>query len=121
MTPFWAILALPLIMGTNGEDQLASCQAAEAYGVNLNSFALNAGHLSHSITVEDIRYFFDKDFPVDNSIPTVNSNLTGDHLLDHAPSRPSDFKFPAGAAFDFLLKNNDDPSKFMWNGLTTLK
>ena len=50
-------------------------------------------HMMHSITVEDIRYFFDPDFPVNNSVPTVNMDLEGDHIV-MAQSVPSEFKFP---------------------------
>ena len=75
--------------------------------MNLTTFPLNAGHLAHSLTVQTARYFFDENFPEENSVPTVNADLTRENLLDHAPSRPSDFEFPAGTAFDFLLNNND--------------
>ena len=76
--------------------------------------------MMHSITVQDIRYFFDPTFPENNSIPTVNTNLSGPHILWGAPSIQSEFKFPGSAGIDFILRNNDNIKDFQWNGLTSL-
>jgi len=97
------------------------CQSAAEYGVNMTTFFVNVAHMVHDITLEDIRYFFDPNFPVENSVPTVNANLTGDFISWKAPSNPSEFKFPGGAIVDFIMKNNDDVSTFRWNGLTSLE
>ena len=99
----------------------ARCAAAVAEGVNFTVLSDAVPHGIHSITVENIRYFFEPSFPVQNSIPTVNTNLTGPHILDHAPSNPSPFMFPGYAEFDFILSNNDDPSAFLVNGMNTLE
>ena len=64
--------------------------------------------MMHLITVQDIRYFFDPTFPENNSIPTVNTNLSGPHILWGAPSIQSEFKFPGSAGVDFILRNNDN-------------
>ena len=51
---------------TEGSD---SCQAAIEYGVNLTKFSDSVAHNAHSITVEDIRYFFEEDFPCGEQYP----------------------------------------------------
>jgi len=98
-----------------------SCEPARNIGINMTAFSQNVGHLVHSLSVEDIRYFFDDQFPIDNTVPTVNFDLTGTPVLKYAPSRPSAFKFPAGAAIDFILSNNDQRFKFGSAGDTNLE
>merc|ERR1711970_47666 len=103
------------------EDQ-ESCQAAaEQVGVDFENFKYNVGHMIHSLTVEDVRFFFEENFPVDNDIPTVNVNLTGPNVLPYAPSFPSKFKFPLGSSLDRILLNNDDINTFSERGRTTLE
>merc|ERR1712142_754596 len=104
------------------EDQ-ESCQAAaEQVGVDFENFHYNVGHMIHSLTVEDARFFFEENFPVDNDIPTVNTNLTaGPPVLTYAPSFPSKFLFPLGSTLDRILLNNDDPNAFAEKQLTTLE
>ena len=98
-----------------------SCEAARKAGVNMTTYVVDVAHGVHSISVEDIRYFFDNQFPVNNTVPTTNLNLTGPPVLLFAPSRPSDFKMPGGAAVDYILANNDDPLTFSQAGKTTLE
>merc|ERR1712168_1656130 len=74
-----------------------------------------------SLTVEDVRFFFDENFPIENNIPTVNTNLTGTPVLSYTPSFPSKFKFPLGSTLDRILLNNDDPKTFFDNGLNSLE
>jgi len=103
------------------EDQDTCAAAAEQAGVDFDSFKYNVGHMIHSLTVEDVRFFFDENFPMDNDIPTVNTNLTGPPVLAHTPSFPSKFKFPLGSTLDRILLNNDDPKTFFDNGLSSLE
>jgi len=103
------------------DDQETCIAAAEQAGVDFDSFKYNVGHMIHSLTVEDVRFFFDEAFPVDNDIPTVNTNLTGPPVLSHTPSFPSKFKFPLGSTLDRILLNNDDPKTFFDNGLNSLE
>ena len=87
----------------------------------MSSFMGTVTHMIHSITLEDIRYFFDPRVPVDNNIPTCNTNLTDEKLvLDYAPSKPSIFKFPGGALFDRVMKQ-DNPENFDIAGTTRLE
>jgi len=99
-----------------------ACAAAEDYGVDLSNFPDHVAHQLHSIHLEDIRYFFDKDFSEFNSVPTVNSNLSSDeNILLRVPAHHSPYKFPAGAAFDLILSNNDDAMNFLKKGSSTLE
>jgi len=104
-------------------DDQDSCEvAAEQVGVDIENFKYHVSHVIHSLTVEDVRFFFDENFPVDNNIPTVNLNLTaGPPVLPYAPSFPSKFKFPLGSTMDRILLNNDDPNAFSEKGLSTLE
>jgi len=102
------------------DDQETCIAAAEQAGVDFDSFKYNVGHMIHSLTVEDVRFFFDEAFPVDNDIPTVNTNLTGPPVLPHTPSFPSKFKFPLGSTLDRILLNNDDKSSYSIKDWTSL-
>jgi len=103
------------------DDQETCIAAAEQAGVHYRNFKYNVAHMIHSLTVEDVRFFFDETFPVANDIPTVNLNLTGPAVLPHTPSYPSKFKFPLGSTLDRILLNNDDPNTFSDRGRTTLE
>ena len=73
-----------------------SCSAAKDLGVNLDGFPKHVAHNLHSITLQDIQFFFEPNFPEDNDIPTVNQDLTSDQeIVWQAPSRPSVYKFPS--------------------------
>jgi len=96
--------------------------AAKGAGVNLTNFMGAVTHMVHSITVQDIRYFFDERFPEANDVSTVNTNLTDpEAVLTYAPSKPSVFKFPGGAHFDLVMQENDDPTKYFVRGTTHLE
>jgi len=104
------------------DDQDTCWAAAEQAGVDLENFRYNVAHMIHSLTVEDARFFFDENFPVDNDIPTVNTNLTAEPpVLSYTPSFPSKFMFPLGSTLDRILLKNDDPNTFLEKGLSTLE
>ena len=46
-----------------------------ATGINQTDLMYGAGHGIHSITVRDIRYYFDPNFPEENDIPTINPDF----------------------------------------------
>jgi len=104
-------------------DDKETCKAAaEQAGVDFENLKYNVGHVIHSLTVEDVRFFFDENFPIKNDIPTVNTNLTsGPSVLPHTPSFPSKFNFPLGSSLDRILLKNDNPDAFSAKGLTTLE
>ena len=61
--------------------------------------------------MEDIRYYFDENFPVDNDIPSSDTRLTVQQsVLPYVPSVQSVFKFPGLAALDWIMTNDDKDS-----------
>merc|ERR1712168_1596048 len=103
------------------DDQEKCEAAAQTVGVDVENFKYHVGHMIHSLTVEDVRFFFDENFPIDNNIPTVNTNLIGPPVLPHTPSFPSKFKFPLGRTLDKILLNNDDTSSYSIKDFTSLE
>merc|ERR1712168_550628 len=96
------------------DDQDTCRAAAEQVGVDFENFRYNVAHVIHSLTVEDVRFFFDENFPVENDIPTVNTDLTaGPPVLPNTPSFPSKYRFPLGITLDRILLNNDDPEALL--------
>merc|ERR1712215_244505 len=69
-----------------------------------------AAHGSHSITLNEIQFFFESKAPIENGITMVNFNLTGDVLLPNAPWIDVDNRFtsPAMFALDHVLSNMED-------------
>ena len=68
-----------------------------------------AGHGIHSITVRDIRYYFDPVFPEGNSIPTVNPDFdnTDETVLRYAPLG-SDTGTPGMRVVDQIMSHGDN-------------
>ena len=61
-------------------------------------FAHNVAHRLHSISVEDIQKYFGVDVGEDNTIPTVNKNLSSEErVLAHAPRTGYDNSFTTDA------------------------
>jgi len=90
------------------------CEPARQLGVELESLGNSVSHATHDITVEDIRYFFDENFPVDNDIPSSDTRLTVQQsVLPYVPSVPSVFKFPGLAALDWIMTNDDKSDEFL--------
>jgi len=119
---FCFLLFSSLYAASINDDEETCKAAAEQAGVDFENFKYNVGHVIHSLTVEDVRFFFDENFPIKNDIPTVNTNLTsGPSVLPHTPSFPSKFNFPLGSSLDRILLNNDNPDAFSSKGLTTLE
>ena len=107
---------------SNNKDLGKSCSSAKDLGVNLDDFSSHVAHNLHSITLQDIQFFFDPTFPEGNDVPTVNTDLTSDmEILLQAPSRPSVYKFPSGAALDFILMNNDNIDSLMEKRTSSLE
>ena len=50
-------------------------------GLNYTTFYLGAAHGLHSLSLEEIRYFFDKNATEDNKIPTVNIDFRSEEVL----------------------------------------
>ena len=90
-------------------------------GFNTSVLAKAASHGIHSITVKDIRRYFDTSFPKVNDIPTVNSKLDDRDLV--LPSAPfgSEFETPGMGIMDRVLSNDDGSDNFMIQGLTPME
>lgn len=68
------------------EPSMNSCEGVMKQKGISNAFAPVIAHAIHSLTVEDIKYYFKPDVTEDNFIPTVNKDLTSEErVLDHAP------------------------------------
>merc|ERR1712142_1264618 len=80
-------------------------------------YAHIVAHVTHSLTLNDIRAFFKKDADENNGIPIVNFNLTDEKLvLANAPLIDSRFSFPAMFALDHILSNMEDNDYDFKNG-----
>ena len=90
-------LTCPAVMVENGLDDY---------------FGVAVSHRLHSLTLEDLRYYFKKDAPVKNYIPTINFDLSPNsaRVLPHAPLNGHDttFKTIALQQADMVLSNMDN-------------
>lgn len=76
-------------------------------GLSAN-FAPMVTHSIHSLTVEDIRYYFKPDATEENGIPTVNLDVrSSERVLSDAPLIGYDdaFKTKALKSFDMVMRN----------------
>ncbi|TRY73534.1 hypothetical protein TCAL_17443, partial [Tigriopus californicus] len=70
-------------------------------------------HGLHSISLEDLQYYFDASASKDNHVPTINLDLVSEHaVLGYAPSVCLDHPFPSQfmRAVDQVLSHMDDPN-----------
>ena len=86
-----------------------TCRAAMA-AVGLDDyFGTAVAHRVHGLTLEDLRYYFKEDAPVENNIPTVSFDLSPNakRVLPHAPLIGYDttFKTIAMRHADGILSN----------------
>jgi len=108
----------------NGEKgDMEKCEETMARnGFNFSSFWQGAGHGIHSLSLEEIRHFFEPDAPEENRIPVVNTNLTAEKtILFNAPLRgyDDDFKTMALKVMAYFILN--DKPYFYTQGLNTLE
>jgi len=74
-------------------------------------FPDRAAHGIHSLTLNDIRMYFDPNAKADNGIPTVNVDRSTPNLLNENPvllDQPTTFSFPPLHILDVILSNMDD-------------
>jgi len=79
-------------------------------GIDYDNFAAFVSHSIHSLTLEDIRYYFKSDATEENYIPTVNADMESEkRVLPHAPlvGYDTEFSTPAMRQFDMVLRNMD--------------
>jgi len=78
-------------------------------GLNFTSFWRGVAHGIHSVSLEEIRYFFEAEAPVENKIPVVNSNLSSEEaILFNAPlwGYDEDFKTMGLKVMAYFMLNN---------------
>jgi len=90
-------------------------------GLNTTTFKEATSHGIHSITVQDLRYYFDESIPEESNIPTVNLKLTGSHVLPSAPLGGTEFQTPAMRMLDLILSTDDGSDNFMIRGATRIE
>lgn len=68
-------------------DVAKTCQDIfEQHGIDMDQLGLSVAHGSHSLFLEDIRYFFKPDAPEDNGIPVLNYDFTApDTIWPNSP------------------------------------
>merc|ERR1712212_220776 len=99
------------------------CDEMRKIGINMMMFPVSVAHGVHSISVEHIKHFFGVDIPVENGIPTVNTDLTGPPILPYAPKISNDTKMLSLTMkeLNYVLSNNDKPDNFYVKGLSSIE
>jgi len=85
-----------------------------------HNFSMAVAHGTHSISLQDIRKFFEKDARVMNRIHTVNRDLKADDediVTSNAPDIPRDFNSLAMHTFDVALTHMDDKDYIQKSGV----
>jgi len=91
-------------------------------GLNFSSFWHGAGHGIHSLSLEEIRHYFDPNAPEENRIPVVNTNLTSEKtVLFNAPLRGYDEQFKTMALKVMAYFMLNDKPYFFEQGVNTLE
>ena len=80
---FAATLALPTTDDNDlTVDEKPSCEDVFTNnGMNFSTFSEAAAHGIHSLSLEEIRYFFKEDASEENGIPTVNIDLESKNIF----------------------------------------
>ena len=100
------------------------CELMSNAGLQLESYNLSVAHGIHSITVEQLNYYFDGDVDAENDIPTTNSDLSSEEgVLPSAPQINKDASIltPSMMMLDFIMTNNDEIDSFLIKGLSSLE
>ena len=106
-----------------GSKEMDCCSKMANAGIDLNNYGMSVAHGIHSIAIEHVQYYFNVSLPIENDIPTVNTNLTGRKILHYAPKLTNDNR-PLSLSFktlDFVLSHNDNPNEFYFKGQTVIE
>ena len=84
--------------------------------IDESDFPLGVAHGIHSLTLQELRYFFDKNASETNKIPIVNFNLSSTILV--LPSAPdlklnNTYVTPSMQSVDHILSNWENKDFFM--------
>ena len=94
----------------------------ERNGFSHASFRHGAGHGIHSLSLEEIRHFFEPNAPIENKIPVVNLNLSSEQVfLPNAPlaGYNEHFKTMSMKVMSYIMLN--DRPDFGMTNLNTLE
>merc|ERR1712126_343990 len=100
------------------------CDEMRKIGINMMKFPGSVAHGVHSISVEHIKHFFGVDIPVENGIPTINTDFSnGPSILPSAPKISNDTKMLSLTMkeLNYVLSNNDNPDNFYVKGLSSIE
>jgi len=90
-------------------------------GINLDTLVYSAGHGIHSITVKDIRYYFEPSCPEINNIPTINTDLKDENLVLLSAPLGSDCLTPGMRVLDQTLANDDRTDNYLVRGMSNME
>ena len=92
------------------QNKLLTCdEVFTKAGLNYSSFWKGAAHGIHSLSLEEIRYFFKAEAPEDNRIPTVNIDFRSEEVIHFsAPLWGYEERFESWALkiMDWFMINN---------------
>ena len=92
------------------ENKILTCdEVFSNAGLNYSSFWKGAAHGIHSLSLEEIRYFFEPEAPEDNKIPTVNIDFRSEDVIHFsAPLWGYEERFTSWALkiMDWFMINN---------------
>ena len=92
------------------ENKILTCdEVFSNAGLNYSSFWKGAAHGIHSLSLEEIRYFFEPEAPEDNKIPTVNIDFRSEDVIHfNAPLWGYEERFESWALkiMDWFMINN---------------
>jgi len=78
-------------------------------GLDVNNFAFAVADRVHSITLRELRFWFDSEAPEQNDIPSSTLEWSSDMVLENVIDYPSPFTSPFMIATDQLLSRAVDP------------
>ena len=92
------------------ENKILTCdEVFSEAGLNYSAFWKGAAHGIHSLSLEEIRYFFKAEAPEDNRIPTVNIDFRSEDVIHFsAPLWGYEERFESWALkiMDWFMINN---------------
>merc|ERR1712198_69594 len=80
-----AVASLPTTDDNQVSDEGTAPTCTDVFssiGLNYSSFWKGAAHGVHSLSLEEIRYFFKSDAPEQNKIPTVNVDFRSENIIN---------------------------------------
>lgn len=106
------LLLCLLVATVSAKSKNGQCASVMKKGGLSKDFAKHVSHAIHSLTVEDIRMYFNKKAGEDNNIPVVNPMLRDQpRVLDNAPFMGYDTEFVTDGMkhFDVIMRGVNMP------------